>query len=66
LRLDGRGVTTTRAANEHAGDAACTVSGKACDLYQAMWHRADADELTVTGERAVLQQFSEGVQIRWS
>jgi hypothetical protein len=42
------------------------VSGKAGDLYLALWNRAGADELTVAGERAVLGQFSEGVRIRWS
>jgi uncharacterized protein (TIGR03083 family) len=66
LRLDGHGVSTTRAAHDDAGGAACTVSGKAGDLYLALWNRAGADGLTITGERAVLQQFSEGVRIRWT
>jgi uncharacterized protein (TIGR03083 family) len=64
LRLDGHGVTTTRATNDHAGGSACTVSGKAGDLYRALWNRSAADGLTITGERAVLRQFSEGVRIR--
>ena len=66
LRLDGHGVTTTRAATDDAGGAACAVRGRAGDLYLALWNRAGADELTITGDRAVLQQFSEGVRIRWS
>jgi hypothetical protein len=40
------------------------VSGKAGDLYRALWNRSAADGLTITGERAVLRQFSEGVRIR--
>jgi uncharacterized protein (TIGR03083 family) len=70
LRLDGNGVTTTRTDNgDENGEengAACTVTGKAGDLYLALWNRSDADDLTIAGERAVLGRFSEGVRIRWS
>lgn len=66
LRMDAHGVTTTPGSGGVGTGAACTVSGKAGDLYLALWNRAGADELTVAGERAVLGQFSEGVRIRWS
>ncbi len=64
LRLDDSGVTTTHAQRDVA--AACTVTGKAGDLYLALWNRAPADDLAVEGERAVLGRFSDGVRIRWS
>ena len=66
LLLDGHGVTTTPTVSTDTPGAACTVTGTATDLYLALWNRAGADGLTITGERAVLGQFSEGVRIRWS
>jgi uncharacterized protein (TIGR03083 family) len=66
LRLDEHGVTTTPSAGSDRDSANCTVTGRAGDLYRALWNRAGADDLTIVGERAVLGQFSEGVRIRWS
>jgi len=66
LRLDAHGVTTTSTGSSDAIGAACTVSGSADDLYLALWNRADADGLTLEGDRAVLGEFSVGVRIRWS
>jgi uncharacterized protein (TIGR03083 family) len=66
LRLDAHGVTTTPSAGSDRDSANCTVTGRAGDLYRALWNRAGADDLTIVGERAVLGQFSEGVRIRWS
>ena len=66
LRLDAHGVTTTLDAERRRWGATCAVRGRAGDLYLALWNRAGADDLTITGDRAVLQQFSEGVRIRWS
>ena len=66
LRLDEHGVTTTPHTGSDRDGANCTVRGRAGDLYPALWNRAGADHLTVTGDRAVLSRFSEGVQIRWS
>jgi uncharacterized protein (TIGR03083 family) len=66
LRLDGRGVTTRAGSNADDNGADCTVTGKAGDLYLALWNRAGADHLSVAGERSVLGRFSEGVRIRWS
>jgi uncharacterized protein (TIGR03083 family) len=47
-------------------NAACTLSGRAADLYLALWNRGGADALEVEGDRAVLDVFLEGVQVRWS
>jgi hypothetical protein len=66
LRLDAHGVTTTPGSGDDGTGAACTVTGKAGDLYLSLWNRGGADDLTIAGERAVLGQFSEGVRIRWS
>jgi uncharacterized protein (TIGR03083 family) len=66
LRLDEHGVTTTPNTGSDRDGANCTVTGRAGDLYLALWNRAGTDDLTVAGERAVLGRFSEGVRIRWS
>jgi uncharacterized protein (TIGR03083 family) len=66
LRLDERGVTTTPTAGSDRDGADCMVTGRAGDLYRALWNRAGAEDLTIAGERAVLGRFSEGVRIRWS
>jgi uncharacterized protein (TIGR03083 family) len=66
LRLDEHGVTTTPHTGGVRYRASCTVTGKAGDLYRALWNRTGADDLTIVGEHAVLGQFSEGVRIRWS
>jgi uncharacterized protein (TIGR03083 family) len=66
LRLDRHGVTTTPATVADEDGASCTVAGQAGDLFRALWNRAGADDLRITGERAVLGQFNEGVRIRWS
>src|SRR5271163_4072914 len=44
--------------------AACTVAGAAGDLFLALWNRSGADALTIEGDRRVLGQFAEAVQIR--
>jgi uncharacterized protein (TIGR03083 family) len=63
LHLDADGVRTT--SGDVAG-AACTVAGAAGDLFLALWNRSGADALTIEGDRRVLGQFAEAVQIRWS
>jgi uncharacterized protein (TIGR03083 family) len=62
LRLDADGVTATVGAAGVGAD--CTLRGTAGDLYLALWHRAAADDLVRTGDRAVFDQFSAGVRIR--
>ena len=50
----------------HGGDTACTLSGRAADLYRALWHRGSAAAFDVEGDRSVLDVFLDGVQVRWS
>ena len=65
LRMDPDGVTTTPMSSiEGDADAACAVSGTAGDLYLALWNRTGAEDLTVEGDRAVLDRFSGVVRIR--
>lgn len=64
LRMDADGVTTTASPSGAGHGAACTVSGKAHDLYVALWNRTDAGDLAFEGDRSVLDQFSGAVRIR--
>ena len=68
LRIDGDGVSTTReGVDEDAssvGSAACTVSGRAADLYLALWNRVRREELTVEGDDAVFGLFLDSVHVR--
>jgi uncharacterized protein (TIGR03083 family) len=66
LHLGGHGVTTTPSTTADEDGADCTVAGRAGDLFLALWNRAGAEDLRVTGDRAVLGQFTEAVRIRWS
>jgi uncharacterized protein (TIGR03083 family) len=66
LRLTAHGVTTKAGSGDDQPVAACTVTGRAGDLYLALWNRAGADRLACAGDRAVLDQFSDVVRIRWS
>jgi hypothetical protein len=49
-----------------AGEAACSVRGAACDLYFALWNRGGSESLQIEGDRAVLAQFGEAMQVRWT
>lgn len=64
LRMDADAVTTKPTTNGDDVGAACTVSGTAGDLYLALWNRMGADTLSVAGDYAVLDQFSDSVRIR--
>ena len=46
--------------------ADCSISGRASDVYLALWNRQDVSALTVEGDRAVLDAFRDNVKIRWS
>lgn len=48
------------------GDSDCEVVGQASDLYLTLWNRRDLAGLSVGGDRDVLQEFLDGVHIRWS
>ena len=64
LHVDGDGVRTLSGAGD--GDAACTVTGTAGDLYLALWNRAGPGALTIDGDASVLDLFLERVNVRWS
>ena len=64
LDIGLEGVTAVR--GDGSGDAACTLSGRAADLYLALWNRGGAGALEVAGDRAVLDLFLDGAQVRWS
>jgi uncharacterized protein (TIGR03083 family) len=64
LHADGDRITTTP--GESGGGAACTVTGKADDLYRALWNRAGVGDLVIEGDRELLGLFLEGMQVRWA
>jgi uncharacterized protein (TIGR03083 family) len=63
LLIDGDGVTTSPAVD---GDAACTVRGRAADLYLALWNRRSPEVLAVEGDPGVLGLFLDSVHVRWA
>ncbi len=54
-------VLTTR----QPAPAACMVRGTASQLYLALWNRRPFDGLEVTGDRTLLDEWREQVQITW-
>lgn len=44
----------------------CMITGNASDIYFALWNRAPRERITITGDLAVLDLFSEKIRIRWS
>jgi uncharacterized protein (TIGR03083 family) len=58
---DGR----VQAAREPTGPADCVVSGPASALYLFLWNRGGEADITVGGDRAVLDQWKRGVRVRW-
>jgi uncharacterized protein (TIGR03083 family) len=63
LDIGPEGVTAVKG---KGGDAACTLSGRATDLYRALWNRGGTDALDVDGDRSVLDPILAGMQVRWS
>ena len=47
-------------------EADCMVSGRASDIYFALWNRADASRLTISGRREVFDLFRTRITIKWS
>jgi uncharacterized protein (TIGR03083 family) len=48
------------------GEATCSVRGAAGDLYFALWNRGGSESLKTEGDRALLTQFGEALQVRWA
>jgi uncharacterized protein (TIGR03083 family) len=63
LDIGPEGVTTVT--GDGRGDAACILSGRAADLYPALWNRGGGDALEAAGDRAVLDLFLEGARVQW-
>jgi uncharacterized protein (TIGR03083 family) len=63
VRIGPDQVTSTAPGAEVAD---CEVSGRASDLYRALWNRPPAGTLRVEGDRALIGQFGAQVRIRWS
>lgn len=64
MRIGTDRVQTTR---NGAGDAAqCVVSGRASDLYLAVWNRQAGGPLTIEGDGSILDLFRNQVRVRWS
>ena len=56
------GITTVRG----DGPADTTLTGRAADLYLAMWNRGDDSEIDVSGDRDLLDLWHNNVRVRWS
>jgi uncharacterized protein (TIGR03083 family) len=63
VRIGPEEVITTTPGGE-APD--CAITGSASALYRALWNRPPAASLNVTGDRRLVRQFGDQVQIRWS
>jgi uncharacterized protein (TIGR03083 family) len=63
---DGVQTSAGATAGVTAGEATCSVRGAAGDLYLALWNRGRSESLETEGDRAVLEQFGETMQVRWS
>ena len=50
---------------EEAGDADCTITGSASDLFTLLWNRRGLAGLEVEGDPAVLDLWRESVRVRW-
>jgi uncharacterized protein (TIGR03083 family) len=44
----------------------CTLTGRAEDLYLALWSRPEPGALTILGDKSVLDLFLDKVNIRWT
>ena len=51
--------------SDDAGTADCTVSGRASDLYQLLWNRRDTAGIDIDGDRGLVDQWRESLQVRW-
>jgi uncharacterized protein (TIGR03083 family) len=73
VRIGPDAVTTTHgpdradaAETRHGPDRAdCEVSGRAAEVYLALWNRRATEGLTVDGDGRVLEKFLNGVRVRW-
>lgn len=50
---------------EPTGAADVTVSGSASDLYVSLWNRGDDSQITVAGDRRLLDTWHDRTGVRW-
>ena len=62
ITLAPDGITTERG----DGPADVTLAGDASDLYLAMWNRNGDEQVTISGDRDVVDLWHDNVRIRWS
>ena len=55
------GISTTRT----AGTADVVISGDASDLYMAVWNRGNDSNISITGDRELLDAWHANEQVRW-
>jgi uncharacterized protein (TIGR03083 family) len=53
-------------AERGATDADCTLLGPASEVYLALWNRRTVDDLTVEGDRSLLDLWRQRATVRWS
>ena len=53
-------------AERGVASADCTLAGPASDLYLALWNRRGLEDLTVEGDRSLLDLWRERATVRWS
>jgi len=46
--------------------ADCAISGRASDVYLALWNRQGTELLTIDGDPSVLDSFRDNITIRWA
>ncbi len=51
--------------SRRAGPADCSLSGPASDLYLFCWNRLEPSDLSVEGDRAVLELWRERAKVVW-
>lgn len=66
LRIGPDPVVATTGEAGATGEADCRVSGRASDLYLALWNRSGPGRLAVAGDADVLALFLDRVHVRWS
>jgi hypothetical protein len=62
MTLSPEGIATRRG----DGPADVTLSGRASDLYLAVWNRGDDSAIEVAGDQDLLETWHENHRIRWS
>jgi uncharacterized protein (TIGR03083 family) len=57
---------TGRTISAGLGAADCVLAGPASELYLLLWNRTDLDQVTVTGDRRILDLWRSDATVRWA